>query len=311
MGTIEEEELRLFVEYSSPLEPIPATLPESLVPRLALPLPRRPRAVLFDVYGTLFISGSGEVGTVMGRQADASSGASDAFLEAFRRASGASPAAGAGPAMVDAYHAAIRERHTALREQGIPHPEVDIVAVWRRVLDALGEHELEPAPVDLELLAVAYETAANPVWPMPHSRELLARLRDEGIPLGIVSNAQFYTPLLFPALLGVRLAELGVDPSLTALSYRHRRAKPDPELFVRPLAALRGRGIDSNEVAYVGNDMRNDVAAASANGCMTVLFAGDRRSLRVRAEDPSVAGITPDSVVVRLADVTSVCGLQG
>jgi putative hydrolase of the HAD superfamily len=130
--------------------------------------------------------------------------------------------------------------------------------------------------------------------------------------LGLVSNAQFYTPLLFPALLGAEEHELGFHAELCAYSYRLGRAKPSTELFLEAGGQLRSRfGIEPAETLYVGNDMRNDIYAAQAAGCRTCLFAGDTRSLRMREDDPAVAGLEPDAVIRSLGELRAVLSLGG
>jgi putative hydrolase of the HAD superfamily len=147
---------------------------------------------------------------------------------------------------------------------------------------------------------------------MPEARETLGELRDGGIPLGIVSNAQFFTPLLFEALLGAEPEALGFSEELCAYSYRESRAKPSPEIFLGPLEALaRSRGIDASQTLYVGNDMKNDILAARKAGLRTCLFAGDSRSLRLRSDDPEAAGIRPDAVVTTLGELPTVLSLGG
>ncbi|MFW6312448.1 MAG: HAD family hydrolase [Spirochaetota bacterium] len=304
MGTFEEEEIALLVEYSTPLEPIPPDIPEFLRSLRNVPLPRPPRAILFDIYGTLVISASGEIGSA----ADVTR--EGAFLDAYRIASGSALPDEAGRIMAFAYSEAIERVHAQGRVAGLPHPEVNILSVWRIVLNELGATHLDAAPVDVEQLAIAFETQVNPVWPMPGSRELLRRLAHEELPLGIVSNAQFYTPMLFPSLFGASLTELGFERELSAFSWEHERAKPDAALFAGPLASLQARGIDSRDVVYVGNDMRNDVWCARQVGCMTILFPGDQRSLRMRQDDPELAGFTPDSMVSSLAELPGVLRIE-
>ena len=80
----------------------------------------------------------------------------------------------------------------------------------------------------------------------------------------MISNAQFYTPEAFPALVRQTLAELGFEHDLQFYSYQHGRAKPGLELYRLAAAALQGRGIPVERVLYVGNDMRNDIAPAAA-----------------------------------------------
>jgi len=254
-----------------------------------------PRAVLFDVYGTLFLSGSGDISLASG----------DRSVDPFRLAL-EYVLPHPSPALVEqvstAYFDTIADDHASARASGDQYPEVDILSVWRRVADTLC-----PTADDLQRLAVAYETFANPTWPMPGAATLLHAAADSFI-TGIVSNAQFYTPLLFPALLGETLDDLGFTAQAVAFSWLRRISKPDARLFDSPLAYLSDRGIDSSQVVYVGNDMLNDIAAARSRGCMTVLFAGDTRSLRLRTGDPRVESILPDSVVRSLPDLGRILG---
>ena len=43
---------------------------------------------------------------------------------------------------------------------------------------------------------MVFEILSNKVSPMPGMKEVLEELKSKGIPLGIVSNAQFYTPII-------------------------------------------------------------------------------------------------------------------
>ncbi len=132
---------------------------------------------------------------------------------------------------------------------------------------------------------------------------MFAALRLAGFQLGIISNSQFYTPLLFPALVDQSLETLGCDPKLSFLSFEHRHAKPGAYLYELARNALEPYGIAATQTLFVGNDMRNDVAPAAGVGFRTALFAGDQRSLRLRLEDADVARITPDIVVTQLNQI--------
>ena len=82
MGTFEEEEIGLLTEYSNPLEPIPPDIPDYLRSVHNAPLRALLRAILFDIYGTLVISASGDVGSA------ANDSREHAFLDAYEIASG-------------------------------------------------------------------------------------------------------------------------------------------------------------------------------------------------------------------------------
>jgi putative hydrolase of the HAD superfamily len=264
------------------------------------------RSVVFDVYGTLFVSGSGEVGT-------AEDAASDAACELALRESGFTVAgAGTGRFCRSRYTEEILEAHRTARSLGVRYPEVDIVTVWHRVLLRLAADRLitgEITPARLVRVAVRYEALTNPVWPMPSLAETLGGLSRAGFRLGIVSNAQFYTPLLFRAFLDAPPDRLGFDERLCVWSYRLGEAKPSPATFTELVTALDTvYGIRPNEALFVGNDMLNDVSAAADAGLRTVLFAGDRRSLRLREDDPRCTAVKPDAVILDLIDILSLLG---
>jgi len=275
---------------STPLEPIPTDVASKLDPLPGI------RAVLFDVYGTLVISASGDIG-LTGERDTAS-----AFTTALEAAGIRAPTT-AGPARLEQ---AIRASHAQRKAAGTEFPEVDILAVWE---DVLGDEVLGgkvPTSRDkLARLAVEYECRVNPVWPMPGLTRLLADLRRRRLALGIVSNAQFYTPMMLEGFLGAPLADLGFDAEYCAWSYRLLEAKPSIRIYQVALAGLdRVHSIAPSEVLYVGNDLRNDIWPASLTGCRTALFAGDARSLRLREDDPRYAGVDPDRIVTALSQIT-------
>jgi len=273
--------------YPQPTETVPALGP---VPDI--------RAVLFDVYGTLVISASGDIG-LNGQQAE--NGDPDPFRSALRAAdidaTTLTPGTDGRAVLIEA----IRGRHAQARSRGIDFPEIDILEVWADLLPRLG---LRVSETDIRRLAVEYELRVNAVWPMPGLGEQLIALRERGLVLGIVSNAQFYTPLMLEAFLGAPIDALGFDPACCAWSYRLGEGKPSREIYRGALSALQARhGIGPAQVLYVGNDMRNDIWPAAAEGCRTVLFAGDDRSLRLRADDPDVAGVVPERIITELAQI--------
>ena len=287
------EVARILARDSRPLDPLATDQPSRLQPLVAI------EAVLFDVYGTMVISGCGEVGTA------AETGTQFAWREALERLGGVDTVgAEAGVAQLTQQ---IAQRHSQLRAAGVAYPEVDIVAIWQATFQALGLSLPPEAIADgregWQRLAVQYEVLANPVWPMPDLLPCLATLSQAGRTLGIVSNAQFFTPCLFPAVVGQELAALGFADDLCFFSYQNGIAKPDAAMFLQARDRLAARGIPASAVLYVGNDMLNDMLPAQSVGFCTALFAGDRRSLRTRRGDPRVAHLRPDLVVASLSEL--------
>ena len=258
------------------------------------------RAVIFDIYGTLFISGSGDIGPASAEQNEQALREALSVVglpvEQLRDNSRATQI------LVDSIH----EAQAVRRSQGIEFPEVDIIAVWQQVLTKLFKQDLNPAFSDAQVrwLAVEYECRTNPVWPMPGMPDILATLRAAGRQLGIVSNAQFYTPLMFQALLDDTPEELGFNPRLCAWSYETLQGKPSVTLFQQVLNELAtGHGIRPQQTLYVGNDMLKDIWPATQLGCKTALFAGDRRSLKLREDDERCQGLKPDLVIDHLSQL--------
>ncbi len=214
-----------------------------------------PRAVLFDIYGTLLSSVAGELHP------------DPALRDLIARVHAASP-------------------H--------PFPEIDI----REIHAALHPELL---PDEIEALAIDHERKANPVTAMPGAAETLRQLAAKGIPLGLISNAQFYTVPILEEALGATLTDLGIDPDLCCFSYLKRRAKPDSYLFEILRDKLARRGISAAAVHYIGNDVRNDIDPARATGFSTALFAGDPNSLRLRGRSLDHSGA--DQVINELQEL--------
>ena len=245
---------------------------------------RRVKALLFDVYGTLLISSSG------GIDSPVISNDKKRVLAGVLHGYGIDQTP---ESLMDALHWAIANDHQQLRQEGIAYPEVDMVQIWQRVL---GVDDLEC----LEAFAMEYEMVVNPVYPMPWIEDLLSACREQNLLLGIISNAQFYTPRLLEQLLGKSLDVCGFDPQLIFYSYRFRSAKPSNLMFQLAAEVFSRRGILPASVLYVGNDMRNDILPAKTIGFQTALFAGDRRSLRRRADDDCCRHLVPDAIVTDL-----------
>jgi putative hydrolase of the HAD superfamily len=285
-------------ELSSPLEPR-AT---GVDPRLTEL--KNVKAVLFDIYGTLLISGSGDVGVHSDSQP--SQALSDAMAAV---ALPALPNSDAGVAML---YEVIRVHQEQHRLEDIVYPEVDISMVWQDVLNRFCEEgwiDVVLTRQQRERFAVEYECRVNPVWPMPGMEETVRFLRESGRSLGVVSNAQFFTPLLFPALCGQSLEEMGFHSGLQYFSYRYLRAKPGEFLYSQAVDTLRTMGIEPPQTLYVGNDMLKDITPASRIGFRTALFAGDARSFRMRENDERVKDFQPDLVVTELTQLLQVLGV--
>jgi putative hydrolase of the HAD superfamily len=260
------------------LVPIPTGLKPS--GQLATPA----KGVLFDIYGTLFISESGDISI-----AEENSRISDGLKDLLRKYH-----IDTHPDIIlKSFFNTIRATHQRLRAKGVDHPEVEIDLIWSEVLGINNLQSVRDYAVEFELLS-------NPVYPMPYLKEILVHCKNNGIPMGIISNAQFYTPLLFNWYLGSELEDLGFFSDLIIFSYQAGYAKPSGVLFDIAVDRLSKYNINPQSVVYVGNDMLNDVYPANQVGFQTALFAGDARSLRLRGDDPRCRALSANLVITDL-----------
>ncbi len=245
------------------------------------------RAIIFDIYGTLFISRSGDIGT-----AEAMAHKTARIRDVCRRYGVDEPP----ERITQRLFKGIRTAHERRRASGITHPEIEIDLIWKKVLGWKDNHRIRK-------FALEYEWTVNPCYPMPGLDETLRVLRRRGLTMGLISNAQFFTPLLFRLFLGASPEELGFTPDLIVYSYQYGQAKPANKLFAKCREGLRAQGLFPVNIVYIGNDMQNDILPASKLGWQTVLFAGDQRSLRLREDCADCRRTRPDLVITDLREL--------
>ena len=282
----------LFLKLNSKLEPIQTGL-DPFLPKI-----ENIKAVIFDIYGTLVISRTGDIS--MAQKIDR-----EAELRSILKNQGIS-LRNETASISQAFYGEIKADHSKSRGKGHQYPEVDILEIWRRCFETQVRHgNLDglPDPELIREIAVRYECAVNPVWPMYGLTALIFEKKLRQLPLGIVSNAQFYTPTMLQAFTGKTLSQMGFHQDLCIWSYQERLGKPAVELFEKLLQSLKARNVSPQSALYVGNDMLNDVWAASQVGLKTALFAGDQRSLRLRETDARCRSLKPDAVVTALAQI--------
>jgi len=265
-------------KYIHRLSPIPTVLsPQG-------ELKKKIKCVLFDVYGTLFISGLGDM-----RLSQPNSPALKQLAQLLADYSiRMTP-----PALLQHYYSAIETEHEALRKIGIDFPEIKIDQIWMKVLQ---NDDLST----VRKFAVEFEWIVNPVYPMPNLGKMLSACRRHGLLMGIVSNAQFYTSHLFKWFLHSEPPGLGFHRDLIFYSYCFGVAKPSPMLIKMAVAELKEKSIQLDSVLFVGNDMLNDIYTAAFVGMQTALFAGDQRSLRLRSDDLRCKDLNPNLVITNL-----------
>ncbi len=212
------------------------------VPHMTAAADRRPAAVCFDGFGTLFELGDGAPARALcGRLRELGYGGDEAAVAAGLRAE-------------FPYY---RSRHKFVRNRA------QLEALQGRcgqiVLDALG-----PKAAGITPLAAGQAIAA--IFPprlYPETRRAVERVRRAGRAVGVLSNYSFVLPQT--------LRELGIDSlfDFVVVSALEGVAKPDPEIFA---IARRGARVGSGPIAHIGNSHEEDYVGAQQAGFEAVLL---------------------------------------
>ncbi len=292
------EYIKNFLARLEPLVPDPTGLLPDLHGRHSL------KAIVFDVYGTLLISDSGDIDESVISAENLRQAMEFSSIEVLGNARIREKTL---HAMLDEFTGEIRDFHNRHRTTERPYPEIDIEHIWETIVmrnHGKGNIRLNGDRC-IKCMTFVFEILSNPLYPMPGMREVVKELCARKIPLGIVSNAQFYTPVVLNYFLSGRLTEEETvdyfDPDLTVFSYKYQRSKPDLYLFQVLAGALEKKyGFFPADVLIVGNDMQKDVYAGHITGFRTALFAGDRKSLRLREDIGPVRNTRPDYIITDL-----------
>jgi putative hydrolase of the HAD superfamily len=255
------------------------------------------RAVIFDVYGTLI--------NYRRQGFDDKENRVHLLLDAFRKVAEKfectryliemNPEEKPEKTLFDLYHGLI----TLGREKGKPGlREAKVEKIWAIILAMFQRRGFSPAsdlPAQPEELAryfaYAYNFHSLGRSLYPGVAEALLSLRRNDFSLGIVANAQFYTPIDLTLLLrdqsrgGIDDLNEFFDPDLTFFSCEQPVAGKGEARF-RPLYdALYEYRILPEQTLYIGNDFVSDIAAAQNAGMKAGLFTGDRESVYHNEQD--------------------------
>jgi FMN phosphatase YigB (HAD superfamily) len=198
--------------------------------------------------------------------------------------------------------------------------EIDAAKLWRRVLDKLNLEELkydEALYGDLdelaEKMAYFFHASLQGTEAAPGALETLLALSDAGIATGLVADGQAFTEVqLLRAL-----REQGTLPpagrlwrsDLVVLSSQEGVRKPSKSLYLRAIERFLAVGIEPPEVLYVGARLREDLTIAKSMGFRTVLFAGDKLSLRATLSDLRDPAVKPDRMMTELKQIREILSL--
>ena len=291
------------------------------------------KAVLWDIYGTLFGVGLGDLEQTLGYDRRLSEAGAVVVREFFLGESLKKLYAGKKPqeSLRDRYLSLIAESHDKSRAEGVEYPEVVIEDIWQQILEECVGVGYQVSACDFlrgqkyhqrdfgvresaYCCGYLFDVSLQQSYLYPGVIDCLERLRAAGVVQGILSNAQFYTPVHLRRLLrqGSEREDLELGDffaeELILFSYELGYSKPSPGGFEKTIKALAGKGIGREEILYIGNDMLNDVWAAQRCGLKAMLFAGDRGQTVLRQDDCNCRGLQADAVVTEMAQIARLTG---
>jgi putative hydrolase of the HAD superfamily len=246
--------------------------------------------VIFDVYGTLFNYWKPE----FAHEDTKNKALLDAFastiaffgMESYLREM--NPESPVEKTLWDLYHGLIALKRDMVRDVEIEQPEIRIEAVWLTILLMLKRRGYSFTKADLgpdddlsRCIAYYYNFHVFRRGLYPGVAEALLSLKRKNMTLGILSNAQFYTPIDLTLFLRDqsrgRIEDKGelFDEDLVFYSCDYKAAKPSRLLFRKLFDALYEYQALPSQTVFVGNDLASDIKPAKELGLKTAFFTGD------------------------------------
>lgn len=283
-------------ELTKPLPPLSVDHPTKLQKLSGI------RCVAFDFYGTMFVSGVGDIGI----DEDQEEESEEIFRKSLNQAGLTIQDNTAGTVGLHILKQTLSRHIRKAKDQGISYPEPEIRDVWADTLTGLAERSLISGTISKSTairFAIEFEFRINAIWPVPNLTDVLNELKEMGLELAIISNSQFYTPLAFEAIIGKSPEAFGFDPDLLVWSYASGRKKPDTGFYRQFTDRIVKKGMTPADVLYVGNDIRKDIQPAKKLGMRTALFVGDSRSIRHEEAELANPSFAPDLVIDDLSQI--------
>ncbi len=210
--------------------------------------------------------------------------------------------------LCDRFVQLVRDSHLDSQSRGISYPEVVIEKIWLTILQQCREvgyqlHQSDPHLETALRWAYFFDAALQKTYLYHGISSTIQQLKNAGVIQGIISNAQFYTPLHLRRLIRTDLNQNNwqldqiFSCRLLLFSYQLGCSKPNPLAFNLARDYARTLGIRPDEILYIGNDLLNDTWAANQAQFQTMLFAADKTQLTLRADDHRCQNFRPNALV--------------
>src|SRR4030042_5396708 len=171
-----------FLSESVEMRPVPSLLKPLIKVDKAI------KAVVFDIYGTILISASGDIDEfeISTENLKASFDAAGIELDASLREPKAVLAE-----MLESFKMLIKNFHQAERSEDMSYPEIDVLNIWGQIINdnVKNNRLILNGLLCIKCFTFVFEVLSNRVYPMPGMNDVINQLADKNLPLGIISNA--------------------------------------------------------------------------------------------------------------------------
>jgi FMN phosphatase YigB (HAD superfamily) len=213
----------------------------------------KPRALITDIYNTLL-----EIGPPPADAAER--------WESLWRAMLAGPARLTLEEFAAACEKIIAREHNFAFRVGVQNPEIYWPAVAKEALPELARL----AEGERDEWLYQHAQLQRTVRLMPGAGEVLGKLEETRVLLGLASNCQPYTLReLDAALATAKLSRAVFKPELCFFSFAAGFSKPNPHAFRLLRAQLQVCGIWPADTLFVGDRLVNDLEPARSHGFQT------------------------------------------
>ena len=171
-----------------------------------------------------------------------------------------------GPQLKAAFEAALRRREAKAGQIYECFPDIPFEEVMAELFREKGITE-NAEVLGIHAAQLFRISSLDYIRLYPHALEALAKLREKGYRLWLLSNAQ----AIFTAY-ELRLLGLGDQLDGIYLSSDYQCRKPDLRFYQ---ALISDRGLDVEKTLMIGNDRQTDIAGAKAAGMATLYMHTD------------------------------------
>ena len=223
--------------------------------------------------------------------------------------------------MLHQYRTLLEERSMSGTGRKGDYPEIDAVAVWRKLIGRLQQNEFQYdqgfyGDVDdfSKKVAFYFQSCLQGVEASEHAVQVLTEVSATGRVQGLLADAQSFSVVQMLRALRRQgtLPPLGdlFDPGGLTLSHREGVRKPSRSLYEASLARLQdAHNAQPHQILYVSAQLRDDLAVARQFGMRTALYAVDKTDCAVEQADMQDTELRPDRLITDLTQVSQMLTL--